>query len=146
METPLIVASLLITAIWAVYLLPRLLGDRRDAPLSSTEEFDRWATVMADVQRRQDSERIVNSRDAIRNRRRMTMVGLAAVALVTLFLAWWQGSTVWLVVHLFVDALIALYVALLVQMRQRRQWRMATTHIDDRAHAREENQVRVIAN
>ena len=49
MHASLIVALLVIATVWGFYLLPSLMGDRRDAPLSSTEQFDRWTSLMADV-------------------------------------------------------------------------------------------------
>ena len=42
---------LVIAAVWSVYLLPVVFGDRREASMSSTEEFDRWSHSMAHVQK-----------------------------------------------------------------------------------------------
>ena len=55
----------------------------------------------------------VGHRDVIRLRQRRTMAVLIVLALVTAALAWWQNSMALLLVHLFVDSLIALYVAAL---------------------------------
>ena len=73
------------------------------------------------------------------------MALLITLALVTAGLAWWQNSMPLLLVHLFVDSLIALYVAALAQMKQRRQWRLKVSHVSERPEW-EEPQVRVIAN
>src|SRR3990170_6089742 len=111
--TSVIIGLLVIAAIWSVYLLPSLFGDRRNAPLNSTEEFDRWTHLIADVQKRPYSKGEVGQRDVIRLRRRRAMAALITLALATAALAWWQNSWALLLVHLFVDPLIALYIAAL---------------------------------
>src|SRR3970040_1101760 len=124
MEASVMVGLLLIAAVWSVYLLPSVFGDRQNTPKNSTEEFDRWTHLMADVQKRPYNRRAVGQRDIIRLRRRRAIGVLAALALVTAALALWQNSLPLLLVHLFVDSLIALYVAALAQMKQQRQWRL----------------------
>lgn len=146
MTASLIVALLVIATVWGFYLLPSLMGDRRNAPLSSTEQFDRWTSLMADVQRRQYSASMSSSRVTVQARRRRVLTGLSALAGLTLAVAWWQNSLTWLLVHLAVDVLLGLYVAVLVQLRQRREYRVATTYLPERQAEREETQVRVIAN
>lgn len=142
----LIVALLVIATVWGFYLLPSLMGDRRDAPLNSTEQFDRWTSLMADVQRRQYNASAASTRVTVRARRRRALTALIAIAGATLALAWWRDSLTWLLIHLAVDVLLALYVAVLVQLRQRREYRVATTHLPERQAERQETQVRVIAN
>jgi Ca2+/Na+ antiporter len=145
MTASLIVALLVIATVWGFYLLPSLMGDRRDAPLSSTEQFNRWTSLMADVQRRQVTASASSSRVTVRARRRRVLAMLIGVAVVTLALAWWQNSLNWLLVHLAVDVLLAIYVAVLVQLRQRRDYRVATDHLPERQAERQESQVRVVA-
>jgi hypothetical protein len=145
MTTSVIIGLLVIAAIWSVYLLPSVFGNRQNTPLNSTEEFDRWTHLIADVQKRPYSKGDVGHRDIIRLRQRRTMALLIILALVTAGLAWWQNSMPLLLVHLFVDSLIALYVAALAQMKQRRQWRLKVSHVSERPEW-EEPQVRVIAN
>ncbi|HLF59568.1 MAG TPA: hypothetical protein VI980_00135 [Acidimicrobiia bacterium] len=144
--TSVIIGLLVIAAIWSVYLLPSLFGDRRNAPLNSTEEFDRWTHLIADVQKRPYSKGEVGQRDVIRLRRRRAMAALIALALATAALAWWQNSWALLLVHLFVDSLIALYIAALAQMKQRRQWRLKVSHVAEQPEWEEAPKVRVIAN
>jgi hypothetical protein len=145
METSVIVGLLLIAGVWSVYLLPSVFGDRQNAPKNSTEEFDRWTHLMADVQKRPYNRRAVNQRDVIRLRRRRTFTVLATLAVVTAGLALWQNSLPLLLLHLFVDSLIALYVAALAQMKQQRQWRLKVSHVAERPTEWEEPQIKVIA-
>ncbi len=146
MEASILVGLLLIAAVWSVYLLPSVFGDRRKAPINSTKEFDRWTHLMADVQKRTFSRGQVSRRDLVRWRRRRTMVVLIGLAVAAAAMAWWQNSWGWLLVQLFIDSLIVLYVAALAQMRQRRQWRLKVTHVSDRPPESEEPQIKVIAN
>lgn len=146
METSVIVGLLLIAAVWSVYLLPSVFGDRQNAPKNSTEEFDRWTHLMADVQKRPYNRRAVSQRDVIRLRRRRTVAVLGILALVTAGLALWQNSLPFLLLHLFIDSLIALYVAALAQMKQQRQWRLKVTHVSERPAEWDEPQVKVVAN
>ena len=145
MQTSVIIGLLVIAAIWSVYLLPSVFGDRQNAPLNSTEEFDRWTHLIADVQKRPYSKGEVGQRDVIRLRRRRAMAILIGLALITAGLAWWQNSLPLLLLHLFIDSMIALYVAALAQMKQRRQWRLKVSHVSERPEW-EEPKVRVIAN
>jgi hypothetical protein len=145
MQTSVIIGLLVIAAIWSVYLLPSVFGNRQNAPLNSTEEFDRWTHLIADVQKRPYSKGEVGHRDVIRLRQRRTMAILILLAVVTAGLAWWMNSLPFLLLHLFVDSLIALYVAALAQMKQRRQWRLKVSHVAERPEW-EEPKVRVIAN
>lgn len=145
MTASLIVALLVIATVWGFYLLPSLMGDRRDAPLSSTEQFDRWTSLMADVQRRQYNASVSSKRLSVRARRRRVLTVLIGLALGTLAMAWWRDSLVWLLVHLALDVLLALYVAMLLQIRQTHQYRVAMDTLPDREAERHETQVRVIA-
>jgi hypothetical protein len=146
MQTSVIVGLLLIAAVWSVYLLPSVFGERQKGPKNSTEEFDRWTHLMADVQKRSYNRREVGKRDVIRNRRRRTMAILIGLAVVTAGLALWKNSLPLLLIHLFIDSLIALYLVALAQMRQQRQWRLKVSHVSERPTEWEEPQVKVIAN
>jgi uncharacterized membrane protein len=145
MSTSVIVGLLLIAAVWSVYLLPSVFGDRQNAPKNSTEEFDRWSHLMADVQKRPYDRKAVGQRDVIRLRRRRTFAVLGFLALLTAGLALWQNSLALLLVHLFIDSLIVLYVAALRQMKQQRQWRLKVTHVSERPAEWDDTQIKVIA-
>ena len=66
METSVIIGLLVIAAVWSVYLLPVVFGDRKDGSISSTDEFDRWSHTMADVQRHTPADLASGHRDLIR--------------------------------------------------------------------------------
>ena len=71
---------------------------------------------------------------------------LIVLAVMTAGLALFQNSLPWLLIHLFIDSLIALYLVALAQMRQQRQWRLKVTHVSERPTEWEEPQIKVIAN
>lgn len=144
--TSIIVALLVIAAAWAVYLLPVIFSDRRGASLSSTEEFDRWSHSMANVQKQSAADLAASHRDVIRTRRRRTLSALVGLTVISFGLAWYLGSVPWLLAGLFFISLIGLYVAVLTQMKQRREQRLKITHVSERPTEWEEPQVRVIAN
>jgi hypothetical protein len=144
MTTPLIVAALVIGAIWAVYLLPTVFGER-GASINSTEEFDRWTHSMAHVQKQSAAELAASHKDRIRIRRRRTLMVLAALSLACFAAAAYFGSMPWLMGGLLFTALFALYVAALAQMKQQRLQRLKVTHVSERPTEWDEPQVKVIA-
>ncbi|MEX1091736.1 MAG: hypothetical protein WEF28_01140 [Acidimicrobiia bacterium] len=146
METPLIVGLLVIAAVWSIYLLPSVFGDRREAALHSAEEFDRFTHLMADVQKRPRSSIVPESRNMVRGRRRVVLGVLVLAALATGLLALVQSSLGWLLIHLFVDGLLFLYIAALAQVKQRREYRLKVSHVSDQRPDFEEPQIKVIAN
>ena len=147
MDAPLTIAALVIVAIWAVYLLPTIFGDRNSSTsINSTEEFDRWSHSIAHVQKHSAVELAASHKDQIRTRRRRTLMVLALFAAVCLGAAAFYGSLPWLLAGLFFTSLIVLYAAVLAQMKQRRLQRLKVTHVSERPTEWEEPQVRVIAN
>lgn len=147
MATPLIIAALLIGAIWAVYLLPTLFGERSPrAPLNSAEEFDRWTHSMAYVQKHTAAALAASHKDQIRTRRKRTLSVLALLALIGFAGYFYLSATAWLLVGLFFTSLIGLYIAALAQMKQRRLQQLKVTHVAERPSEWDEPQIRVIAN
>ncbi|MEA1903965.1 MAG: hypothetical protein U9N56_10600 [Actinomycetota bacterium] len=146
METSVIVGLLVIAAVWSVYLLPTVFGERKEASMSSTDEFDRWSHSVADVQKHTAADLASSNKDVIRSRRRRTLGTLAILALVSFVAAAVLGSFAWVLVGTFFMSLIGVYVAMLAQMKQRRQMRLKLTHVAERPAEWEEPQVRVIAN
>jgi MFS family permease len=146
METPLIVGLLVIAAVWSIYLLPSVFGDRREAAMHSAEEFDRFTHLMADVQKRSRNEIVPESRNTVRGRRRVVLGVLVLAAIATGAMAFFQSSLGWLLVNLFVDGLLFLYIAALAQVKQRREYRLKVTHVSEQRPDFEEPQIKVIAN
>lgn len=144
--TSIIVALLVIAAAWAVYLLPVVFSDRRGTTMNSTEEFDRWSHSIANVQRQSAADLAASHRDLIRSRRRRTLSVLVGLTVLSLGLAGFLGSVPWLLAGLFFGSLVGLYVAVLTQMKQRREQRLKITHVSERPTEWEEPQIRVIAN
>ncbi len=100
MTTPVIVAGLLLAAVWGLYLLPGAFGDRRRTPINSTEEFDRITQVMADAQRRNYDAKLSTARDQARIRRKRVLIVLVLMAVATLVVAWRRQSLNWLLLHI----------------------------------------------
>lgn len=145
MDTTVIIGLLVIAAVWSVYLLPVVFGERRDASIASTEQFDRWTHSMAHVQKHTAADLAASGRDLIRKRRRNTLAALAGLTMATFGLAWYFSSVPWLLVGLFFGSLTGLYLMLLAQVRQRRLAMLEVTHVSERMTDWEEPQVRVVA-
>jgi hypothetical protein len=101
---------------------------------------------MADVQRRPFNSGVAVAREVVRARRRRTLVVLTLVALGTLVLALSRQSLNWLLGHIAVDAVIAWYLAMLIQIRQQHIQRVVGSVAEDRRFDREESKVRIVAN
>ncbi len=123
-----LIGALLIAGVWGFYLFPSFFGSRRDTPLTSTEEFDRWTHFMADVQHRDYDRGALTARDVVRARRRRTIAMLVLASIGTLTLAYLRSSVNWLLVSLAVDGLLAWYLAMLMQLRNRRLQQAIQTH------------------
>jgi len=143
METSVIVGLLVIAAVWSVYLLPMVFGERKEA-MSSTEEFDRWTHSMAYVQKHTAADLAANHRDLIQRRRRRTLAILVGLAGLSLFGAWYLNSLPLLLSGLFFSSLVALYLLVLAQVKQRRNLRLKVTHVADRTSEWEESKVKVV--
>ncbi len=145
MEAILLIGALIIAAAWGVYLIPNVTSGRRGTPLSSTEQFDRWTHVMADVQSRSYSLAQASSRNVLRRRRRRTLLALAVLAVLALGAALALSSIGWLIAHLALDAATAWYVGMLMQVKQREAARVANHHFETMSAAPEGPPVRIVA-
>jgi hypothetical protein len=120
LDNPLaILITLVIAGAWAAYLLPSIFVSRRNAPLHSTQEFNRITARLASVHGH-EVENSALARLRVLSRRRKFLAGLALAAATTLIVAIWQGSSTLLIAHIVIDALGAWYVAMLLQIKQRR--------------------------
>jgi hypothetical protein len=113
-----VLAFILIAAVWAAFLLPSFFESRRRAPLNATRAFARSTALLASVATVPGTE--VMARRKARERRRRALYLLIVGALVALTVAIVQSSVVWLGVTLAFDVAIAIYVGLLVHLKQRR--------------------------
>jgi hypothetical protein len=109
---------LVVVAAWGAFLLPEVIGSRKAAPLTTTQEFNRWTNRIARVQG------LDVPADAARNRvlvrRRRTLALLISAAVVSLAVAmWWSAPSV-LIAHIVIDGAVAWYLAMLVQLKHRR--------------------------
>ena len=144
MDNPLaILITLIIAGAWAAYLLPSIFVSRRNAPLHSTQEFNQLTARLASVHGH-NVETADLARRRVLARRRRTLIGLGLVAATTLAVAIWQGSSILLIAHIVVDAIGAWYIAMLLQIKQRRP---APTVVDLRSveEDTEERHLRIVS-
>lgn len=106
----------MLAGVWAALLIPSFVTSRREAPISTTENFARSTAKLAAV--RAVNSEATTSRSRSKARRRRILVGLAALAIATLGMALYTGSWAWLSLSLVIDALLAAYIALLLQVKQ----------------------------
>lgn len=111
-----IFAFILIGGIWAAFLLPSLMDGRRKAPMTSTRSFARSQDLLASVSRSNAYE--VMHRKQAGLRRRRILAALGAGAALSLIIAIFQASTLWLGVSIFFDVAVAGYVTLLLHSQQ----------------------------
>lgn len=116
----LILILLTVAGLWALFLLPSLFERRKEAPLTSTRHYGNVSSRLAQMQAEQASY-VSASSQRLTSRRRRTLLISGVIALGTLVLAITTSSLVWLVGHLVIDAFLAWYVAMLVQIKQQEQ-------------------------
>lgn len=146
MEAPVLVGFLVIVAVWSFYLLPSVLGDRRrNTPISSTSDFDKWANVMSEVQHRPFSASRSAQKNQVLVRRRRVLLLLGGLAVATLAAAWITRDSVWLMAQILSDMLLFGYVVLLLQIKGARDVRVAQDVAPVRREARAETRVRLIS-
>ncbi len=136
-----IVLFILLAGVWAALLIPSFISSRREAPISSTESFARSTARLAAV--RAASIETVANRERVRARRRRVLVMLAVAALATLAAAIWSGSWTVLTINLIVDASLAAYIGLLLQVKE--QARRATLEALQEETTAGDTEVRVVA-
>ncbi len=113
-----LIGFILIAGIWAAFLLPSFLEERRGAPGASTQAFARSRALLATVSVGSSGSIRYTSRSQVR--RRQILVGLAAAIVVTLLVAVVTGSVLWLWITIGLDVVMAGYVTLLLMVKQQR--------------------------
>ena len=104
---PWAIVGLVLVALWGAFLLPEVVGSRKKAPLTTTQEFNRWTTRIATVQRPNGPAQI--ARNQVLARRRRTLFLLLGAAVATLSIAIWLSAPEMLIAHIVVDGAVACY-------------------------------------
>ncbi|NOY55590.1 MAG: hypothetical protein GXP34_06345 [Actinobacteria bacterium] len=120
MEATAVIVIFVLAGVWAAFLLPSVFTSRRERPAESAQEFTRLSARLTAVGSGTTIEPMLTRRRVLVRRRRALII-LSAIALTTLAVAIWRGSTAMLIAHIAMDGVIAWYVAMLVQIRQRRE-------------------------
>ena len=144
---PWAIVGLVLVALWGAFLLPEVVGSRKKAPLTTTQEFNRWTTRIATVQRPHGPAQI--ARNQVLARRRRTLFLLLGAAIATLSIAIWLSAPEMLIAHIVVDGAVAWYLAMLVQLKHRRAALAAVTPVrpvsDGVREMKSEPEIRVLA-
>ncbi len=144
---PWAIVGLVLVALWGAFLLPEVVGSRKKAPLTTTQEFNRWTTRIATVQRPNGPAQI--ARNQVLARRRRTLFLLLGAAVATLSIAIWLSAPEMLIAHIVVDGAVAWYLAMLVQLKHRRAALAAVTPVrpvsDGVREMKSEPEIRVLA-
>jgi hypothetical protein len=115
-----VIVIFVLAGVWAAFLLPSVFASRGDRPTESAREFTRLSARLTAVGSGTTIEPMLTRRRVLARRRR-ALVMLALLAVGTLAVAIWRGSATLLIVHIGIDGVIAWYLAMLVQIRQRRE-------------------------
>lgn len=103
-----ILLFILLVGVWAAFLLPSFLSGRRRRSVNRRPGLDPTLATPSDLRRRQ-----------VLARRRLALVILMVAAVGTLVGAVRTGSYLLLAVTLVLDAALAVYVAVLLSIKQR---------------------------
>lgn len=103
-----IVLFILLVGVWAAFVLPAFLNRRRDKAVNrQSGVVDPSLATPADLHRRQ-----------VLARRRLALIALMVLAIATLVAAVLTGSYWLLALTLIVDVVLAVYVAVLLSIKQ----------------------------
>lgn len=120
MDAAAVIVIFVLAGVWAAFLLPSVFASRGDRPTESAREFTRLSARLTAVGSGTTIEPMLTRRRVLARRRR-ALVMLVLLAVGTLAVAIWRGSATLLIVHIGIDGVIAWYLAMLVQIRQRRE-------------------------
>ena len=119
-----IIVFILLAGVWAAFLLPSFFDHRRQTPRASTRDFARSTAMLASVSARDVDGAPARARTNARRRNALIVLGLGAAT--TLAAAVITGSIVWLATTIVFDVLIAVYVGLLLHIKEQRAVARAT--------------------
>ncbi len=146
---------LLIAGVWAAFLLPPALTNRRSSPLSSTEEFSKLtrqlgkarsvSTDAPEVAALKDAAEAGIDREGVLARRRQILVALVTTALGTLIGAIVFGNVQLLLLSLLADAGLVWYIVMLLQIKTRQAAAIAVVDIRPLAETVDRFQFQVIS-
>ena len=144
-----LIGFIVIALLWAAFLLPTVFENRRRAPGASTRSFARSNALLATVSSSTPAGATAR-RQA--NRRRLRFLFLVATgASLTLVVAIWESSILWLSVSVVFDVALAAFVTMLLFSRKMHLATMRATVLlpedDQEVSTRDpqRNTVRVIA-
>ena len=113
-----IILLIVIAGVWAMFLIPSFVHSRREAPIVSTQEFAQNTQRLNVVRAMAASPELSRRRHVLVARRRALMV-LSVTAVLTLAAAIYAASLLLLGLNIVVDIMLGVYVALLLQVKQR---------------------------
>ena len=119
-----IIVFILLAGVWAAFLLPSFFDHRRQTPRASTRDFARSTAKLASVSTRTYDG--AGSAGSAHAKRRNILIGLGFGAAASLVVAVVTGNVGWLVVAIVFDVLIAVYIGMVLHMRQQGAMARAT--------------------
>jgi Flp pilus assembly protein TadB len=130
-----IVLFILIAGLWAAFLLPAFFDHRSNTPKSTTRDFARTRSKLAQVSTAQPDGDAYVRRHAQRKQQQV-LIALALTFVVTLGYATWSGAVVWLYINIGVAVAIAVYITMLLTLKaQRAMPRAQVVQISTAPHA-----------
>jgi hypothetical protein len=117
----------LLAGVWAAFAWSSFFDNRRATPTASTRSFARSTALLASVSATNGRE--VLARQRAMDRRRRALVAIGGAAAVSLGLAIWQGSILWLGIAIAFDLVLAGYIGLLLYIKQQRVYRAPVVRI-----------------
>ncbi|MCL1598322.1 MAG: hypothetical protein M3094_04000 [Actinomycetia bacterium] len=111
-----IVVFILIAGLWAAFVIPSFFDHRNNAPRSTTREFARTRSKLAQVSMAQPDSEVYVRRHSQRRRQRI-LIGLGIASVSTLAVATMTGSVPWLWLNIAINVSIAAFVTILLTLK-----------------------------
>jgi hypothetical protein len=141
-DTVPIIVIFVLAGVWAAFLLPSVFTGRGDRPTESAREFTQVSARLSAAGSATTIEPMLTRRRVLARRRRALFL-LSTLAVGTLTAAILKSSAMLLVAFIAIAGVIAWYLAMLVQIRQRRE---AAFVVDLREEEQQHDpQVRIVA-